>query len=119
MDERFVLVCTKQKTKGELLFSLRTNIEQREAMQSAEFLYKLVYKSVRVEGFVIYDYKDWTPFFKDMSAWILDNKIITKETVVEGFENIPDAFIGLFSGKNKGKMVVKCEENLGAMRSKL
>ena len=30
-----------------------------------------------------------------------------EETIIEGFENIPDAFLGLFDGKNFGKMIVK------------
>ena len=36
-----------------------------------------------------------------------EGKLIVKETVVEGFENTPTAFSGLFSGTNTGKMVVK------------
>jgi NADPH:quinone reductase len=39
--------------------------------------------------------------------WYREGKLILKETVTEGFENIPDAFIGLFKGANKGKMIVK------------
>ena len=42
-----------------------------------------------------------------MATWIMEGKIQTEETVMEGFENMPKAFIGLFSGSNKGKMVVK------------
>ena len=42
-----------------------------------------------------------------MVKWIQEGKIKTKETIVDGYEKTPDAFIGLFTGSNTGKMVVK------------
>ena len=42
-----------------------------------------------------------------MAQWINEGKIKTEETVVESFEKMPEAFIGLFSGNNMGKMIVK------------
>lgn len=42
-----------------------------------------------------------------MATWIQEGKIQAHETVVEGFEKMPEAFIGLFSGANLGKMIVK------------
>ena len=42
-----------------------------------------------------------------MVPWIQDGKIKSRETVVEGLDNALDAFLGLFSGNNFGKMVVK------------
>jgi NADPH-dependent curcumin reductase CurA len=42
-----------------------------------------------------------------MSAWIREGKLRWGETVVEGIERAPEAFIGLFTGENLGKMLVK------------
>ena len=42
-----------------------------------------------------------------MGEWIKAGKITWKETVEEGVERAPDAFIKLFSGENMGKMLVK------------
>ena len=42
-----------------------------------------------------------------MAQWMREGKIKTEETIVEGFEKMPEAFIGLFTGANLGKMVVK------------
>lgn len=68
----------------------------------------LIKKSVLMQGFTVRDYvKDFGPAIKQLSSWLQDDKIKYMETVVEGFENIPHAFIDLFDGKNNGKMVVK------------
>jgi len=40
-------------------------------------------------------------------TYFSQGKIVLKETVTEGFENIPKAFIGMLSGENTGKAVVK------------
>ena len=42
-----------------------------------------------------------------MAQWISEGKIKVDETIIEGYENMPEAFIGLFKGSNLGKMVVK------------
>ena len=42
-----------------------------------------------------------------LTKWFHEGKLINKETIVEGFENIPQAFFGLFEETNTGKMIVK------------
>ena len=49
----------------------------------------------------------WNEGVLQMAQWIREGKIKAQETVVEGFENIPDAMSGLFTGANTGKMIVK------------
>jgi NADPH-dependent curcumin reductase CurA len=46
-------------------------------------------------------------FQKDMAEWMQAGKIKYEETVVNGIEKAPDAFLALFSGGNTGKMLVK------------
>ena len=61
-----------------------------------------------MEGFLVTRWLDrWEEGIKQMAAWVMQGKIQTEETIMEGFEKMPDALIGLFTGSNKGKMVVK------------
>jgi NADPH-dependent curcumin reductase CurA len=61
-----------------------------------------------LRGYIVTDHRDRTPaFVEEVGAWIRDGRIVCTETVVDGFENTPDAFIGLLRGDNVGKMVVR------------
>ena len=67
----------------------------------------LIKKSILMQGFTVRDYvKDFGPAQNQLAKWMEADKISYLETVVEGFDNIPQAFIDLFEGKNKGKMIV-------------
>jgi NADPH-dependent curcumin reductase CurA len=68
----------------------------------------LIRKKSLMQGFIVSDYADKnTEAIKQLVEWLQQGKLTHTETVVEGFENIPQAFLDLFEGKNKGKMVVK------------
>jgi NADPH:quinone reductase len=68
----------------------------------------LIKKSSLMQGFVIFDFADKHPAgVQQLAEWLKDDKLTYTETIREGFDNIPQAFLDLFEGKNKGKMVVK------------
>ena len=65
-------------------------------------------KSLRLEGFIVSNHFDkQAEFVKDMSGWIASGQVKWRETVEEGVENAPTAFLKLFKGENLGKMLVK------------
>ncbi|CAE1256472.1 PTGR1 [Acanthosepion pharaonis] len=65
-------------------------------------------KKLTVRGFLIFSYSDrFHEGQKQMLEWIQSGLVKYKETVTEGFENMPSAFFGLFEGHNIGKAVVK------------
>jgi NADPH2:quinone reductase len=72
---------------------------------------KLIETRARVEGFLI---GDFAPRFEQatrrLAEWVADDAIRYRETVTEGLENAPDAFLGLFEGENVGKQLVKVGE---------
>eukprot|EP00397_Hematodinium_sp_SG-2012_P036252 GEMP01039117.1.p1 GENE.GEMP01039117.1~~GEMP01039117.1.p1 ORF type:complete len:335 (+),score=72.07 GEMP01039117.1:44-1048(+) len=61
-----------------------------------------------VEGFAVFHYKEeWPEAVAELTKLVKEGKLKYQETIIEGLENGFDAFLGLFSGKNKGKMMVK------------
>ena len=68
----------------------------------------LITNSALMQGFIVSDFADKFPAaIKQLAGWLKEGKLTYTETIVEGFDNIPTAFINLFEGKNEGKMVVK------------
>lgn len=68
----------------------------------------IIGKRLKVQGFIVTDYLKRLPeFYGDMSEWAGQGKIKWQETIFDGIDAAPDAFIGLFSGGNLGKMLVK------------
>jgi len=65
-------------------------------------------KQIRLEGFIVSSHFDMMPaFVSEMAGWISSGKVTWRETVEEGIENAPTAFLKLFKGENLGKMLVK------------
>jgi len=68
----------------------------------------LLVSSAVMKGFIITDYAArFSEGIRQMAQWLSTGKLKYAETIVEGFENTPRAFIGLFSGENLGKQIVK------------
>ncbi|WP_049904743.1 NADP-dependent oxidoreductase [Natrialba asiatica] len=74
-------------------------------------LAKLIETRARVEGFLVSDYDDRRNVALDrLSTFIADDALHYRHNVVDGFENAPDAFLGLFEGENIGKQLVQVAE---------
>ena len=68
-------------------------------------------KSLKLQGFIVTNYLDmYEDFIRDMPKWIAEGRIKWKETVSEGIESAPQAFLNLFTGDKFGKMLVKLSE---------
>jgi NADPH-dependent curcumin reductase CurA len=46
-------------------------------------------------------------FYREMGGWLASGQVMSRDTVVEGLDKTLDAFLGLFSGANTGKMLVR------------
>ncbi|MCK0123914.1 NADP-dependent oxidoreductase [Gelidibacter sp. F2691] len=85
--------------------SAYNNTELPKGLSVQPFLVK---NSALMQGFIVSNYAEKFPeAMKQLSEWLAEDKLTYTETVVEGFDNIPTAFIDLFEGKNTGKMIVK------------
>ena len=82
------------------------NLEKPE--QGPRWLGALIVKQARAEGFLVFQFVDkFEQGIRDMAGWIAEGKLKYKEDIVEGFENMPRAFIGMLTGDNTGKRLVK------------
>jgi NADPH-dependent curcumin reductase CurA len=71
-------------------------------------IFLAITKRLRLQGFIVRDHYDMTnQFLHDMTKWVKEEKVKWKETIFEGLENAPKAFIALFNGENFGKTLVK------------
>ncbi|WP_423999526.1 NADP-dependent oxidoreductase [Haloarcula salina] len=74
-------------------------------------LAQVIQTRATVEGFLVSDFE---PRFEQaatrLGQWVASGEITYRETVTEGLENAPDAFLGLFEGENIGKQLVKVAE---------
>ncbi|MEH7336208.1 NADP-dependent oxidoreductase [Neobacillus drentensis] len=85
------------------------NLEKPE--MGPRILGQLLKTSSMVKGFIVSDFAEHNKEGYTMLAkWIGEGKIKYRENVIEGFENIVDAFLGLFRGENIGKQLVKVAE---------
>ena len=79
----------------------------REPM-AFRFIQRVIAARIALKGFIVFDYfPRMAEFYAEMGPWLANGTVKSRETVVEGLDNMPDAFLGLFKGDNTGKMLVK------------
>lgn len=67
----------------------------------------IIAKQLKVQGFIVNRwFNQWADGIEELSKWILSGQLKYRETISKGFENLPDAFIGMLRGDNIGKALV-------------
>ena len=73
-----------------------------------KYIMRVIAMRIRLQGFI---YTDYLPklgdFYRDMGGWLATGQVKSRDTVVEGLDKTLDAFLGLFTGANTGKMLVR------------
>ena len=76
--------------------------------QSLKYLAKVIGARIAIKGFLVSDHlAGAADFYRDMGEWLATGKLTREQTVHKGLATMPDAFLGLFTGGNKGKMLVR------------
>jgi len=71
-------------------------------------LWHLIIKQARAEGFLVFHYASrYAEGIRQMATWLNAGKLKYREQFVDGIENTPRAFIGMFRGENMGKQLVR------------
>jgi len=75
---------------------------------SFRFIMRVIAMRIRMAGFIVFDFQSrMDEFYRETGALIASGQLKSQETIVDGLEKMPDAFRGLFSGENLGKMLVR------------
>jgi NADPH-dependent curcumin reductase CurA len=75
---------------------------------SFRFIQRIISARIQLKGFIVFDYfPRMAEFYRDMGQWLASGAVKSRETIVDGLESAPDAFLGLFKGENVGKMLVR------------
>jgi hypothetical protein len=69
----------------------------------------LLRQRIKMQGFIVFDDYGprWSEFADAMGKWVREDKIKVREDIVFGLEKAPEAFIGLLTGENFGKLVIQ------------
>ncbi|MEJ7777793.1 MAG: NADP-dependent oxidoreductase [Sphingomicrobium sp.] len=79
----------------------------REA-PSFRYMIRIIAMRITVRGFLYGDYVSrLDEFYREVGGWVASGTVKSNETVVDGLDGAPGAFLGLFSGANTGKMLVR------------
>ena len=79
-----------------------------EALPGPRNMFMVVTKRLRMQGFIVSDHSDrFAAFLAEVAPLVADGTIAYRETIVDGIERAPEAFIGMLDGANVGKMLVR------------
>jgi NADPH-dependent curcumin reductase CurA len=68
----------------------------------------IIGKRLTLRGFIVFDHEDLRPQFEaEVGQWLAEDKIVWRETVVEGIDNAVNGFRDLMAGANTGKMLIR------------
>jgi NADPH-dependent curcumin reductase CurA len=91
-------------------FAICGMIENYNAGPPPAFRYimRVIAARIMMKGFIYTDYLgEMGDFYRDMGGWIASGQVRSRETVRDGLEAAPQAFLDLFKGANTGKMLVR------------
>lgn len=84
------------------------DVDQFSANWSSSLIREMLFKRLTFRGFIVTDFENqYSEFILQMSSWIAEGKVKYHESIADGLEGAPEAFIGLLNGANIGKQLVR------------
>src|SRR5262249_23679763 len=85
------------------------NLEKFE--MGPRLLWNLIVKRAKVQGFLVFDFAArYKEAAQQLAEWLRAGKLRYRETMAQGIQNAPKAFIGMLEGQNIGKQLVQVAE---------
>jgi NADPH-dependent curcumin reductase CurA len=105
----FHAVFARLKTFGRVAFcGAISEYQDKEPMAGPDRMFAIVQKRLTLQGFIISDHANLMgEFVSEVGGLLTAGKLKSRETVVDGLDRAPQAFVGLLKGENFGKLVVK------------
>ncbi|MEV6060971.1 NADP-dependent oxidoreductase [Nocardia asteroides] len=81
----------------------------RDRLDLSAFLFQILSRSLTVRGFIQSEFvpAHYADFLREMAGWVADGSVRYREDIVDGLERAPEAFRGLLTGRNFGKLLVR------------
>lgn len=94
------------------LCGMISTMEDASRAPGIDHLIQAVFKRLTLRGFIIYDHEDLRLGFEtEVAGWLRSGELVSKQTVVEGLDHAADAFMGVLSGANVGKILVRLADD--------
>ena len=95
---------------GRVTISGQISEYSRTAPRGIRGVGEMINRRITMTGFVVWDF---LPRFRQamaqMREWIVADRLVFREEIIDGFENAPAAFVGLFAGENRGRRLVRLQ----------
>ena len=94
------------------LCGMISTMEDASGAPGVNHLIQAVLKRLTLRGFIVRDHEDLRPEFeKQVANWLRTGELVSKQTIVDDLDHAVDAFLGLLSGSNVGKMLVRLSDD--------
>jgi NADPH-dependent curcumin reductase CurA len=109
--EQLIAALDSMRINGRVaLCGMISNFDAANPRHDISKLIGVVLKRITIRGFIVRDHEDMRPAFESqVSQWLRDGKVISKDTIYDGLEHAVEALFGVMSGANVGKMLVKLD----------
>ena len=92
------------------LCGMISNFDSANPRNDISKLISVVLKRITIRGFIVRDHEDMrAEFERQVSEWLRDGKVVSRDTIYDGLEHAVEALFGVMSGANVGKMLVKLD----------